>query len=390
MKRLRELIKKFCPEGVPYIPIAELGTLTRGKRFVHADAVEDGIPCIHYGELYTYYGLWTEKTKSFVRKELSNQLRYAQKNDVIIVGAGENDTDIGIAVAYLGDKNVAVHDACYILRQNNDPRYISYCLRTSDYHKQIKKYVSTGKICAISAEGIGKARIPIPPLEVQREVVQLLDNFTDVIEELTVELTAELTARKKQYEFYRQKIITFDETMPVIPIREVAKVTIGEFVHKNKQNSNAPFPVFNGGITNTGYYDDFNREANKIIISARGANAGYVNRVFTRYWSGNSCYTVDVKNPLLNWNYVYFWLKTNEGKLIGKQQKGGIPAVSKKQVEDFLICVPNIEEQERIVSILEKFEKLCDDICECISAEIEARRKQYEYYRDKLLTFKEA
>ena len=90
-----------------------------------------------------------------MRKELASKLRYAQKNDVIIVGAGENDVDIGIAVAYLGDEQVAIHDACYILHHSLDPKYISYCLRTEDYHRQIKKYVSSGKICAISAEGIG-------------------------------------------------------------------------------------------------------------------------------------------------------------------------------------------------------------------------------------------
>ena len=126
MSKLNELILKFCPEGVPYLPISEIGTLTRGKRFVHADAVDDGIPCIHYGELYTYYGIWTDSARSHVRKELASKLRYAQKNDVIIVGAGENDVDIGIAVAYLGDEQVAIHDACYILHHSLDPKYISY------------------------------------------------------------------------------------------------------------------------------------------------------------------------------------------------------------------------------------------------------------------------
>lgn len=144
MSRLEELIAELCPDGVPFIPISEIGTLRRGKRFVHADAVDKGIPCIHYGELYTYYGISTVTTKSFVREDLASKLRYAHRSDVIIVGAGENDTDIGIGVAYLGDNEVAIHDACYILSHNMDPQYISYCLRTDAYHKQIKKYVSSG------------------------------------------------------------------------------------------------------------------------------------------------------------------------------------------------------------------------------------------------------
>ena len=216
MSRLDELIARHCPDGVPYLPISEIGTLTRGKRFVHADAVEKGIPCIHYGELYTYYGLSTYETKSFVREELRSKLRYANKNDVIIVGAGENDIDIGIAVAYLGDVPVAVHDACYIFKHQCDPKYISYCLRTESYHTQIKKYVSSGKICAISADGIGKAVIPVPPIEVQREIVRMLDSFSERTIELNAMLTAELTARQKQYEYYRDLLLTFpkpDETI---------------------------------------------------------------------------------------------------------------------------------------------------------------------------------
>lgn len=183
----------------------------RGKRFVKADAVEDGIPCIHYGEIYTHYGIYTVETKSHVRPELGPKLRYASKNDVIIVGAGENDIDIGIGVALLGEEEVAVHDACYILKHDMNPKYISYFLRTENYHKQIKKYVSSGKICAISSEGIGKALIPVPPVCIQEEVVRILDHFNRLCNDLSESLPAEIEARRKQYEYYRDKLLTFKE-----------------------------------------------------------------------------------------------------------------------------------------------------------------------------------
>lgn len=211
MSKIAGMIAELCPSGVQYLPLSEIGTLTRGKRFVHADAVENGIPCIHYGEIYTYYGISTCKTKSFVRDDLAPKLRYAQKNDVIIVGAGENNIDIGIGVAYLGDEEIAVHDACYILRHNMNAKYISYCLRTDAYHRQIKKYVSSGKICAISADGIGKALIPVPPLEVQDEIVRILDYYTEITIQLRKELEAEYDARKKQYEYYRDSLLTFND-----------------------------------------------------------------------------------------------------------------------------------------------------------------------------------
>lgn len=166
-------------------------------------------------------------------------------------------------------------------------------------------------------------------------------------------------------------------------ISDISTVSIGEFVHKNKRAPVGKYPVYNGGTTNTGYYTDYNRTANKIIISARGANAGFVNRVFCNYWSGNSCYSIEIFDENTNWNYVYYWLKNNERKLLGNQQKGGIPAVSKKQVEETVIALPSLPVQEEIVRILDNFTELTAEL----TAELEARKKQYEYYRSKLLTF---
>jgi len=168
-------------------------------------------------------------------------------------------------------------------------------------------------------------------------------------------------------------------------LKEVASVSIGEFVHKNKQNPNGVYPVYNGGTSNTGFYDEFNRTANKIIISARGANAGFVNRVFVDFWAGNSCYTISVKEKYLDWNFTYYVLKNSENKLINEQQKGGIPAVSKKQVEEFYIPLPPLPVQQEIVRILDTFTELIKEL----NAELEARKKQYEYYLNKLLDFKE-
>ena len=203
--------KQANSSSIRWMKLGDVGTLTRGKRFVKADAVEYGVPCIHYGELYTYYGLSATKTKSHVRKDLAPKLRYAEPNDVVIVGAGENDWDIGVGVAWLGKEKVAVHDACYIFRHNLNPRYVSHYLRTRSYHEQIKKYVSTGKICAISADGLSKAIIPIPSMEEQNRIADILDRFDALCNDLTSGLPAEIAARRKQYEYYRDKLLTFKE-----------------------------------------------------------------------------------------------------------------------------------------------------------------------------------
>ena len=164
---------------------------------------------------------------------------------------------------------------------------------------------------------------------------------------------------------------------------DIAKVTIGEFVHKDKQSENAKYSVYNGGISNTGYYDEYNEEKNKIIISARGANAGYINRIFVNYWAGNSCYTINANDKIINWNFLYYVLKNKEKGLLNKQQTGSIPSISKKQVESILVPVPPLEVQDEIVRILDNFTALTAEL----TAELTARKKQYSWYRDYLLKF---
>ena len=168
---------------------------------------------------------------------------------------------------------------------------------------------------------------------------------------------------------------------------EIAKVTIGEFVHKDKQSENAEYPVFNGGISNTGYYNDYNEEKDKIIMSARGANAGYINRVFVNYWAGNSCYTINTNDEIMNWNFLYYVLKNKEKNILSKQQTASIPSISKKQVEGILVPVPPLEVQEEIVRILDDYTKSVEELKEKLNKELIARKKQYSWYRDYLLKF---
>ncbi len=205
MKRITE------ENGYKFIKISDVGHLQRGKRFVKADSenLDRGTPCIHYGEVYTYYGTAAKKSRSFVSQELAKKLRFAKKGDVIIVGAGENNLDIGVGVAWFGAEDVAIHDACYTFSHNENPMYISYYLRSNVYHNQIKKYVSEGKICAISAEGIGKAMIPLPDKDRQNDIVEVLQNFDLICNDKEIGLPAEIELRERQFEYYRDKLLMF-------------------------------------------------------------------------------------------------------------------------------------------------------------------------------------
>lgn len=184
----------------------EIGTFTRGRRFVRTDIVSEGFPCIHYGDMYTHYGVWADKTPTHLTKERAEKLRFATKGDVVIVAAGENDIDIGVGVAWLSDEDVVVHDACFIFKHKQNPKYLSYYLRSNNYHQQIRMGVVDGKICSISAKELGRTLIAIPTLEEQSRIVSILDTFEASIQNLE----AQLKERQKQYEYYRNKLLTFE------------------------------------------------------------------------------------------------------------------------------------------------------------------------------------
>lgn len=192
--------------GNSVVQFSDLGSITRGKRFVRDDVRESGQPCIHYGDMYTYYGTKCDKTKTYIDKDFPKKMSYAQKGDIVIVGAGENDYDIGVGLVWMGDEPVAVHDACYILKHKQNPMYISYYLRSNIYHQQLKSYVSRGKICSFSKEGLGKIYIPIQSEEKQRSIVSTLDAFEQYISKLE----RLITLREKQYAYYREKLLTFE------------------------------------------------------------------------------------------------------------------------------------------------------------------------------------
>jgi type I restriction enzyme S subunit len=189
----------------------EIGEFQRGKRFVRTDIVSEGIPCIHYGEMYTHYGTWATKSKSFLKVELveNRKLRIAEEGDVVIVAAGETIEEIGMGTAWLGNEGVVVHDACFSYRSSLNPRYVAYFTRTKHFHDQIKKHISSGKISAINAKGLGTAIIPILPAAEQERIVNILDKFDTLTTSKNEGLPKEIKLRKKQYEYYRELLFKF-------------------------------------------------------------------------------------------------------------------------------------------------------------------------------------
>lgn len=214
---LSELFK-FEGKEVEWKKISEVGKFQRGKRFVRNDMISDGVPCIHYGEMYTHYGISAVESKSYVSKDLvlSKKLRVAEKGDVIIVAAGETIEDIGKGTAWLGEESVVTHDACFSYKSPVHPVYFAYFTRTNQYHDQIKRNISSGKISAINEKGFSSVVIPIPSMEEQERIVKTLDELDRTTQAITTEIKKEIALRNKHYEYYRDALLTFP--------KEVSKV----------------------------------------------------------------------------------------------------------------------------------------------------------------------
>jgi type I restriction enzyme, S subunit len=140
-------------------------------------------------------------------------LRFARHGDVVIAEVGETVEDVGKAVAWLGDEEVAVHDGCFALRHTQNPKYLAYYLQTASFHADKNPYVSRAKVSRLLSEGLRQIRIPIPPLDEQARIVARLDSFDALVNDLSSGLPAELVARRKQYEYYRNRLLTFEEAV---------------------------------------------------------------------------------------------------------------------------------------------------------------------------------
>ena len=179
---LKEMLEP--KEGWEEKKMGDICEIIRGKRFVRTDIVEEGVPCIHYGDIYTHYGLSVTKTRGCIKPELAKKMRFAEKNDVVVVQAGENNWDIGVGIAYFGDEPAAVHDACFILKHKQNPMYISYYLRSYNYHWYLLDYVHEGKICSFLKPALENAPISLPPLSTQQSIVETLDSLKSKVDRL--------------------------------------------------------------------------------------------------------------------------------------------------------------------------------------------------------------
>lgn len=198
------------PRGkVEWKMLGEIGTFIRGNGLQKKDFMENGVPCIHYGQIYTHYGTFATKTKSFISKETANKCKKAHKGDLIIASTSENVEDVGKTVAWLGDDDVAISNHTFIYSHNQNPKYLAYLFQTQAFLKYKKTKVVGVKVIDIPQKALESFCIPVPPLEEQERIVSILDKFDALTTSLTEGLPKEIELRQKQYEYYRNMLLSF-------------------------------------------------------------------------------------------------------------------------------------------------------------------------------------
>ena len=402
MSRLDELINEYCPDGVKFYKLGDLGKFYGGiTGKSKEDFIDGNAKFITYTNVYANPALNID-VDDRVKIGTDEKQRTLAYGDVIFTGSSETPNECGISSVVTKDTNekLYLNSFCFVFRFDNPdcilPDFAKHLFRSTNLRYQIGKTANGVTRYNVSKKLMEKVVIPIPPLEVQEEIVRILDTFT----ELTEELTAELTARKKQYEYYTEYLMNFGESVKYMSLGEIGSVKMCKRILKSQTNTVDGIPFYKIGTFGKeadAYISEelFEEFKNKYSYPKKGdiliSCSGTIGR--TVVFDGEPAYFQDSNIVWLEHNgdvvtnkYLQYCYKKQPWQV---STGGTISRLYNDNILKAKIPVPTLEEQQRIVYILDRFDVLCNDISAGLPAEIEARQKQYEYYRDKLLTFKE-
>jgi type I restriction enzyme S subunit len=406
---ISEIAQELSLNGVEYRTLGQIGEFMRGQGLQKADLRDTGVPAVHYGQIHTSYGVWATETKSFTDQAIAAKLRHAKPGDLLIATTSEDDDAVAKATAWLGEVEAVLSGDAYIFRHGLDPKYVSYFFQSTSFQKQKRRFISGTKVRRISGDSLSKILIPVPPLEVQREIAGVLDHFSQLEAELRMELEAELEARRRQYQYYRDKLVS-----EAVGAEHTRLGDVGSFVRGRRFTKN---DVVDVGVPSIHYgeiYTEYGTSTNEAVRQVRAelrdqlrfAEPGSV--VFAGVgetvedvgkavaWLGNEPVATHddtfVFTSPLNPKYVAYAVQTRDFHRQKERHvsRAKVKRLSATGLADIRIPVPNLAVQEKIVETLDGFDSLIRDISLQLPPEISFRRKQYEYYRDRLLTFKEA
>ena len=404
MSRLDDLIAQYCPDGVEYKRLADIATITRGGNFQKKDFTEDGIPCIHYGQIYTSYSLFPEKTISFISSDIAARQKFAEPNDIIMAVTSENIEDVCKCVTWMGKEKVAVSGHTAIIHHSIDSKFLNYYFHSEHFFRQKVKLAHGTKVIEVTPDKLSDISVPVPPLPVQQEIVRILDSFTETLSSLQKILEHRLSNESKVYEYYRNKLL--NQPANLVSLKDIIKKsTSGATPTKGKSeyyvNGDIPWirsqdVCFNeihevhSFITEKAVNETSAKwiPENCVIVAISGASAGRcaVNKI--KATTNQHCLNMVIDPEKADYKYVFYCVQNSYDELLSKKQ-GARGDLNSTLILSTKIPLPPLDDQIKIRNSIEEYFSIHQRYSSVLRAEIEARQKQYEYYRDKLLSFKE-
>lgn len=418
MSRLEDLLQTLCPEGVEYQTLGEIADVSSNgvdKKIIDG---QKQVMLLNYMDVY--------RNKLIDRSVLNMKVTASdnkiitcdiQKGDIFITPTSETIEDLAHSAVVTETINGAVY-SYHVMRYRlknfsmTTSYYLSYLFRSNYLQEQILKNATGLTRFGLSRDKWKSLKIPLPPLPVQEEIVRILDTFSGVVTELEQKLEAEQAARVRQYEHYREELLGLEVSnvlkseqidttkrgrnnkstdSVLMRIDELCHIQRGRVMSKDYLRDNAGiFPVYSSQTENQGvfgYINSFDFDFESLTWTTDGANAGsifYHNQ--EKFSITNVCGLLRVKSPKINTKFLYYALQNTAKEYVNYGM--GNPKLMSNVMGRVKIIVPPLAVQEKIVSILDRFDALVNDLKSGLPAEIALRRKQYEYYRDQLLTFK--
>lgn len=369
MSKLQELMQKLCPDRVEYSSLGKYINIYTGIQFNKKDMSEVGTYPVLNGGV---------NPSGFTEK-------FNEQENTITISQG------GASAGYVNWMKckfwAGAH--CFIVKPNINilnKRYLYFLLKDSEQRLMQSKHGAG--IPGLNRDNIRNLIIPIPPLAVQEEIVRILDTFTSHV----AELQAELQARKEQYEYYRNKLLTFEKDAEGMEWKRLPDIC--ENLDRRRKPVTAsnrtfgPYPYYGAsGIVD--YVSSYIFDGNYLLISEDGANllarsTPIAFSISGKNWVNNHAHVLKFQN-MFTQKYIEYYINMID---VSQYVSGGAqPKLNQENLNKILIPIPPLPEQQRIVSILDKFETLVNDLSQGLPAEIAAVQEQYEYYRNKLLSF---
>ena len=399
MSKLDEMIRELCPDGVEYVKLNSVCDIYDGTHST-PNYTESGVKFAsveNIGNLYATRKYISEK--DFEKYKIKPRI-----GDVMMTRIGS----VGVCTVVDRNEALAFYVSLALLRPQLDKvqsRFLKYAIESIHGRKELRKRTLINAVpIKINKDDIGKVTIPLPPIEIQSEIVHTLDNYTENVVKLQNQLTAELTARQKQYTFYRNKLLTFsgNEKAKIVKISlgDIGPICMCKRILKSQTNTIEGVPFYKIGTfgkkadayISKETFDEYRSKYSfpkkgDVLISA----AGTIGRTVVydgkpAYFQDSNIVWIDNNESVVLNSYLRYCYELKPWKV---SSGGTIQRLYNDNIAKAIITVPSLDVQNRIVNVLDNFEKICSDLNIGLPAEIEARKKQYEYYRDKLLTFVE-